>query len=304
VAIGQQSPEIGASVHGHDTKVEDLGAGDQGLMFGYATNETPCLMPASYVWARDLSLRLSQGWRSGEIPWLRPDNKTQVTVEYRLHQYPNGRTHLEPVRIHTVLVSTQHNEDVTQAQIEEGLLKLCKATLPASMVDDATIFHLNPSKSFLVGGPCGDSGLTGRKIIVDTYGGWGAHGGGAFSGKDPTKVDRSAAYAARWVAKSVVAQGLAERCLVQLAYSIGIAEPLSIHVETYGTGKYSDDDIFKIIKANFSLKPYSIIQALNLRRPIYYNTARFGHFGREESDFLWEVPRVLDIPADVHPLAL
>eukprot|EP01007_Sphenomonas_quadrangularis_P003322 NODE_639_length_1279_cov_670.175610_g324_i2.p1 GENE.NODE_639_length_1279_cov_670.175610_g324_i2~~NODE_639_length_1279_cov_670.175610_g324_i2.p1 ORF type:complete len:395 (-),score=135.85 NODE_639_length_1279_cov_670.175610_g324_i2:35-1219(-) len=298
VAIERQSPDIAQAL----VDTENLGAGDQGLMFGYATNETEELMPLSYSLARDLAQRLSEARRSGELKWVRPDGKTQVTVEYEQTTI-NGKCKLTPIRVHTILISTQHDPDISNEDIRSQLMEqVIKKAIPAKWLDDKTIYHLNPSGRFVVGGPQGDAGLTGRKIIVDTYGGWGAHGGGAFSGKDPTKVDRSACYAARWVAKSLVAAGLAERAIVQLAYAIGVAEPLSVHVDTYGTGIYSDDDIVKIVKANFGLRPYDIIKGLDLRRPIYYPTARFGHFGRTGKDFTWEHPKALTIPKGLQRL--
>jgi S-adenosylmethionine synthetase len=299
VAIEQQSPEIYQSVWGADDKKseEDLGAGDQGMMFGYATDETACLMPLTYELARNLCKKCSELRRSGVLPWARPDAKTQVTVEYELDTR-GGKQLLTPKRIAVVLISQQHDEETSNEVIRKDLMeKVILPTMPAGMIDADTKYWLNPSGRFSIGGPQGDAGLTGRKIIVDTYGGWGAHGGGAFSGKDPSKVDRSAAYAARWVAKSIVASGLARRCLVQLAYAIGVAEPLSIHVETYGTGTIDDDTILKIVKANFKLTPYAIIKELNLRRPIYFETARFGHFGRTDEtgkgSFTWETPKKL-----------
>eukprot|EP01002_Notosolenus_urceolatus_P005016 NODE_232_length_2422_cov_991.983144_g179_i0.p1 GENE.NODE_232_length_2422_cov_991.983144_g179_i0~~NODE_232_length_2422_cov_991.983144_g179_i0.p1 ORF type:complete len:433 (-),score=169.64 NODE_232_length_2422_cov_991.983144_g179_i0:1123-2283(-) len=304
VAVEQQSPDISQSVHGDDSKSnsEELGAGDQGLMFGYATNESETLMPVSYELARNLAKRISDARNCSppELAWARPDAKTQVTVEYAMGKdEKTGKSTLKPVRVHTILISCQHNPDVTNEQIAKDLReKVIAKVIPASLLDENTVYHLNPSGKFVIGGPMGDAGLTGRKIIVDTYGGWGAHGGGAFSGKDPTKVDRSAAYAARWVAKSLVAGGFADRVLVQLAYAIGVAEPLSIHVDSYGTGNYSDDDLLKIVKANFKLSPYWIIKDLSLRRPIYYKTAKFGHFGRTDPDFTWETVKTLIVPED------
>eukprot|EP01059_Diplonema_ambulator_P030920 TRINITY_DN54_c0_g1_i2.p1 TRINITY_DN54_c0_g1~~TRINITY_DN54_c0_g1_i2.p1 ORF type:complete len:395 (+),score=177.31 TRINITY_DN54_c0_g1_i2:52-1236(+) len=300
VAIEQQSPDIGqCTQYEHEA---DLGAGDQGLMFGYATDETETFMPLSYELARQLAMKHSEKRNNGELPWARPDAKTQVTVEYQVEEKGAAKL-LTPLRVHCVLISSQHSEEVTNEKIREDLKALVQEVIPAKYLDEKTIYHLNPSGRFVIGGPQGDAGLTGRKIIVDTYGGWGAHGGGAFSGKDPTKVDRSACYAARWIAKSIVAGGLAKRCLVQLAYAIGVAEPLSVYVDSYGTGKYSDEDLLKIILANFKLRPYDIIQELDLRRPIYSETSAMGHFGRtSEKGFTWERPKELKIPADVKEL--
>jgi S-adenosylmethionine synthetase len=305
VAIEAQSPDIAQSVHGSGADVdnEKLGAGDQGLMFGYATDETPALMPMSYELSRQLALKSRELMIEGKIDWLRPDCKTQVTVEYEKTVTGNLRSTLKPVRIECVLISQQHADGVTNEVIRKALREeICDKVLPANMVDANTKYHLNPSGRFVIGGPHGDAGLTGRKIIVDTYGGWGGHGGGAFSGKDPTKVDRSACYAARWVAKSLVAAGFAHRVLVQLAYAIGIAEPLSVHVDSYGTGAYSDKDLLAIVQANFKLSPYHIITQLNLRRPIYQKTASYGHFGREDADFLWEKVKELQVPAECKKL--
>jgi S-adenosylmethionine synthetase len=296
VAIEQQSPDIAQSMD-KAWNDENLGAGDQGMMFGYATDETDSLMPLTYELSRNLAKKLSELRRSGDLAWARPDAKTQVTVEYELDTR-NGKHLLKPLRVTAVLISTQHDEHVTNEQIHKDLMeKVIKVVIPAQFLDDGTKFHLNPSGRFVIGGPQGDAGLTGRKIIVDTYGGWGAHGGGAFSGKDPSKVDRSAAYAARWIAKSLVAAGLAKRVLVQLAYAIGVAEPLSVHVDSYGTGKYDDEKLLQIVHKNFKMRPFDIIKELNLRRPIYYQTARFGHFGRTDETgkggFTWEVPKKL-----------
>ncbi|CAN8062469.1 unnamed protein product [Agarophyton chilense] len=290
VELHAQSPDIAQGVHEGRT-AEDVGAGDQGIMFGYATNESPDYMPLTSSFANKLGFRLTEVRKSGVCPWVRPDGKTQVTMEYS--KSPEGK--LTPVRVHTILISTQHDEGVSNEKIRADLMeKVIKEVIPDKYLDDDTIYHLNPSGRFVIGGPEGDAGLTGRKIIIDTYGGWGAHGGGAFSGKDPTKVDRSAAYAGRWVAKSVVAADLADRCLVQVSYGIGIAEPLSIFVDTFGTGKKTDAEITDIVKKNFDLRPGRIIRDLDLLRPIYSKTAAYGHFGRDDDDFTWEKPKKLE----------
>lgn len=289
VAIAKQSGDIAMGVNKaleaktgemSEAEVEAIGAGDQGMMFGYACNETEVLMPMPIYLAHKLGLRLSEVRKNGTLPWLRPDGKTQVTVEYSF-----GR----PKRIDTILVSTQHAPEISQEAIRKAVIEhVILPVLPAEMVDNQLKIFVNPTGRFVIGGPQGDAGLTGRKIIVDSYGGMGRHGGGAFSGKDPTKVDRSAAYAARWAAKNIVAAGLAERCEIQVAYAIGVAHPLSVNVETFGTGSIPDDEIADLINQYFDLRPGAIINELNLRRPIYRQTAAYGHFGRDDLDLPWE----------------
>ena len=289
VAIAQQSGDIAMGVDKAleaktgevtDEEIESIGAGDQGMMFGYACNETDVLMPMPIYLSHKLCRRLSEVRKNGTLPWLRPDGKSQVTVEY---QYG------KPVRVDTVLISTQHAPEISQAEIREAVIEnVIKPVIPAELLNGDVKIFVNPTGRFVIGGPMGDAGVTGRKIIVDTYGGMGRHGGGAFSGKDPTKVDRSGAYAARWVAKNVVAAGLADRCEIQVAYAIGVAKPLSINVETFGTGHIADDEIARLIEKNFDLRPGAIIRDLELRRPIYQQLAAYGHFGRDDLDLTWE----------------
>jgi S-adenosylmethionine synthetase len=312
VAIEEQSPDIAQGLH-YEEALERLGAGDQGIMFGYATDETPELLPLTIQLAHRLNSTMAEARRDGTLPWLRPDTKTQVTVEYK---HDGGA--VVPLRVDTVVVSAQHSEDISTAELRKEILhKIIKKAIPAKYLDDRTIYHVSqnlyivkfthcwfdsefnndvqiqPSGLFIIGGPQGDAGLTGRKIIVDTYGGWGAHGGGAFSGKDFSKVDRSAAYLARWIAKSLVAAKLARRCLVQLSYAIGVAEPLSIFVETYGTSDKTSDELVSIIKENFDMRPGVIVKELDLAKPIYFQTAKNGHFTNQ--NFSWEKPKTLTL---------
>ncbi|PIE38072.1 MAG: methionine adenosyltransferase [Gammaproteobacteria bacterium] len=278
-AIGKQSPDIAMGVDEDEHK--EAGAGDQGLMFGYATNETDVLMPAPLYYSHRLVERQAQLRKAGVLPWLRPDAKSQVTLRYE-----NDK----PVAIDAVVLSTQHDEDISQAEIHEAVLEeIIKPVLPEEWLHDNTLYHINPTGQFIIGGPVGDAGLTGRKIIVDTYGGMARHGGGAFSGKDPSKVDRSAAYAGRYVAKNIVAAGLADRCEIQISYAIGVAEPTSVAINTFGTGKLPDTRIAELVREHFDLRPKGLIEMLNLKRPIYRDTAAYGHFGRELPNFSWEV---------------
>jgi S-adenosylmethionine synthetase len=289
VAIEEQSPDIAQGVH-INKSVEEMGAGDQGIMFGYATNETEEAMPFSHLLATKIGARLTEVRKQGICPWVRPDGKTQVTVRYK---EVNGET--IPISVHTILISTQHADGISQEKIKADLMEhVIKAVVPAKYLLPDTRYVLNPSGRFVIGGPHGDAGLTGRKIIVDSYGGWGAHGGGAFSGKDPSKVDRSAAYMGRWIAKSLVKAGLVKRCLVQISYAIGVAEPLSVFVETYGTaiGK-TEVEIAEIVKKNFDLRPGCLIRELDLKRPIFSKTSCYGHFGRQEPEFIWETAKAL-----------
>ena len=292
LSIDRQSPDIAMGVNEDSAKGKEIGAGDQGLMFGYACNDTPELMPLPIALAHQILNRLTEARQKGEVDWLRPDSKSQVTVQYEDNK---------PVRIDTVVVSTQHTPEVCQKEIRQFVIdQIVDPLLPKALVNGEIVYHVNPTGRFEVGGPHGDCGLTGRKIIVDTYGGWARHGGGAFSGKDPTKVDRSAAYIARHVAKNIVAAGLADRCEVQLAYAIGVSEPVSVLVDTEGTGKVDDETLCQAVRKVFPLTPSGIIKYLDLRRPIYRKTASGGHFGRNDPDFTWEkTHRVADLAAAV-----
>ncbi len=304
-AIGEQSADIALGVDKAlearegsmtDEEIEAIGAGDQGLMFGFACNETPELMPLPISMAHQLARRLTEVRKNGTLEYLRPDGKTQVTVEY------DGD---KPVRIDTIVISTQHAPEVELDQIKKDLMEqVIKPVVPAQFLDDQTKYFINPTGRFVIGGPQGDAGLTGRKIIVDTYGGYARHGGGAFSGKDPTKVDRSGAYAARYVAKNIVAAGLADKCEVQVAYAIGVAQPVSISVDTFGTGKVSEEDLVKLVRKHFDLRPAGIIKQLDLRRPIYKQTAAYGHFGRNDLNVPWErTDKAEDLKKDAAELA-
>lgn len=288
VAIEEQSKDIAQGLH-YEEALEKLGAGDQGIMFGYATDETPELLPLTVLYAHKLNAAMAAARRDSSLPWLRPDTKTQVTIEYAR----DGGA-VVPLRVDTVVVSAQHSEDIDTLELRKEIEhKIIRKVIPAKMLDDRTVFHIQPSGLFIIGGPQGDAGLTGRKIIVDTYGGWGAHGGGAFSGKDYSKVDRSAAYLARWIAKSLITAKLARRCLVQLSYAIGVAEPLSLFVDSYGTSDKSSSELVKIIRANFDLRPGVIVRELGLDAPIYTQTAKNGHFTNQ--DFSWEKPKTLKL---------
>lgn len=288
VSLGKQSADISLGVTAETSQSKEQGAGDQGIMFGYAINEAPEQMPHTIYWSHRLAERLTETRKKGPLSFLRPDGKTQVTMEYR-----NGK----PVRADAIVVSSQHADNVSLAQIQEGIREeVIKKVIPSEWIDSKTKFHINPTGRFVIGGPMGDAGLTGRKIIVDTYGGHGAHGGGAFSGKDPSKVDRSACYMARYAAKNVVAAGLADRCMVQVGYAIGVAEPVSLMVETFGTAKVDEDKLQAAVREVFPFKPAQIISTLKLLRPVYSNTAAYGHFGRRGDSFTWEeTDRVEDL---------